>query len=163
MRRPALLRRLARSDRGASLVEFAVVLPMFLILLATIVEGGRMTWSYQSAAAGVRDASRYLSRIVPETFCESGTPTTFDATLLAKIRESAAGATLFPNSRRVTVDSVVTECVEGSGWPGTDPVVRVTATVTIALPLAAVFQLVGGTIPATFEVKIADQTRVFGT
>lgn len=68
-----LLRRLARSDRGAALVEFAIALPILVMLFAVIIEGGRMMWSYQTAVAGVRDAARYVGRVVPSNVCATAT------------------------------------------------------------------------------------------
>ena len=66
------LKAFGKCDRGAVLVEFAIMLPVFLLTFAVIFEGGRMLWSYQATAAGVRDASRYLARISPETICVNG-------------------------------------------------------------------------------------------
>src|SRR5687767_807230 len=63
------LARLARNERGVALVEFAILLPILLLLFAVTIEGTRMMWSYQTAIAGVRDAARYLGRITPSNVC----------------------------------------------------------------------------------------------
>lgn len=159
----ALLRRLRRDDRGASLVEFAVVLPMMLLVFAVIVEGGRMTWNYQSAAAGVRDAVRYLSRIAPADVCTAGTLSTYTSGLLGIVRDTSSGTSLFPASRQVTVDSVNAQCVAITGGPAGASVVKVTATVTMQVPMARVFTLFGGAAIGPITTTIADQSRVFGT
>jgi Flp pilus assembly protein TadG len=72
----SLLQRIRRSDRGAFLVEFAIVVPLLILLFGIVVEGGRLMWSYQTAAAGVRDAARYLGRIVPSDLCVTDTGNT---------------------------------------------------------------------------------------
>lgn len=63
--------RFLRDEDGVALVEFAVVLPMMLLVLAIIFEGTRLLLSYQAAISGVRDATRFLSRVVPATVCAS--------------------------------------------------------------------------------------------
>ena len=57
--------RFAEREDGAALVEFALLLPIFLLLFAMAVEGSRTFWSYQTAIAGVRDAARYVARAAP--------------------------------------------------------------------------------------------------
>lgn len=156
-------RSLLRSDRGASLVEFAVVLPMLVLLFAVIVEGGRLMWSYQSVAEGVRDATRYLSRVAPANVCSAGGLAAHTGSLAGIVRNSSGGATLFPAARRVTVTSVTAACVDGPGWPGVDPVIEVTANVTIQLPLGVLFTLFGGNALGPFTAAIRDRSRVFGT
>ena len=51
---------LSRDDRGASAVEFALVLPLLLILLFGIIDGGRYMWNInraeKAAQMGVRTA-----------------------------------------------------------------------------------------------------------
>ena len=45
-------------ERGASAVEFALVLPLFCMLLFGIVQYGLFFWSAQSAANAARDGAR---------------------------------------------------------------------------------------------------------
>lgn len=54
----ASLRRLARSERGAAVVEFAVVLPVLLILITGIIDFGRMYAVAASLAAAAHDGAR---------------------------------------------------------------------------------------------------------
>jgi len=55
------LRRRGRRSRGQSLVEFAVVLPLFVLMLFGVVDAGRMIYLHtvlsQAAREGVRVAS----------------------------------------------------------------------------------------------------------
>jgi hypothetical protein len=46
---------------GAALVEFALVLPLLLVLTFVTTEIGRALYQYNTLAKSVRDAARYLS------------------------------------------------------------------------------------------------------
>jgi hypothetical protein len=48
-----------RKERGQGLVEFALVLPIFLTLIMGIVEFGRLMFIYNSVATASREAARY--------------------------------------------------------------------------------------------------------
>jgi Flp pilus assembly protein TadG len=48
-----------RSSRGQSLVEFALVIPLFLTLLFTVVDFGRVVWANDSLANAAREAARF--------------------------------------------------------------------------------------------------------
>lgn len=56
-------RRLSRAQQGTAAVEFALVLPFLLLLLAGAIDFGRMLHDYQVVNKSIRDASRYLSRV----------------------------------------------------------------------------------------------------
>jgi hypothetical protein len=50
---------LGRSDRGQGLVEFALIMPVFLMLIMGIVEFGRLMFIYNSVSTASREAARY--------------------------------------------------------------------------------------------------------
>jgi Flp pilus assembly protein TadG len=52
---------------GVALVEFALVLPLLLVLSLITAELGRGVYRYNCAAKAVRDAARYLSAQTPGT------------------------------------------------------------------------------------------------
>jgi Flp pilus assembly protein TadG len=77
--RPRFLRR-ARSERAQSLVEFALVLPLFLLLLFALVDFGRafFTWqvvtnaSREGARAGaVQSTAAEIDTKIYESFCSA--------------------------------------------------------------------------------------------
>jgi Flp pilus assembly protein TadG len=55
------LRRLARDERGAQLVELAIVLPIFLVMFGAAAEFGRYFYEYTTLDKAVRAGSRYLT------------------------------------------------------------------------------------------------------
>jgi Flp pilus assembly pilin Flp len=155
-------RRFAREEHGVALVEFALALPLFLVLLATAIDGGRMLWSYQKAVAGVRDATRYVGRAADMGLCPGGSIAGHADMLERIVRNSVAGDDITPAG--VTVVSVVPSltCPAGAYRNGPVGVATVTATLRLDLPLSGVFALVGGEL-GTFDATITDRTRIFGS
>jgi len=45
--------------RGQALVEFAIIIPLFLVLLMGILDFGRVVWATTSLASSAREAARY--------------------------------------------------------------------------------------------------------
>lgn len=56
-----------KSQRGVALIEFALILPLLLMLAMVITEFGRALYLYHNATKAVRDAVRYLSLQTPKT------------------------------------------------------------------------------------------------
>jgi hypothetical protein len=54
-------------QNGVAIVEFALVLPLLLILTFVTTELGRALYQYNTLAKSVRDAARYLSTQNPGT------------------------------------------------------------------------------------------------
>ncbi len=55
----------AGPQRGVALVEFALVLPLLLLLCLTVVELGRAFWHYKVLVQSVREAARYVAAQKP--------------------------------------------------------------------------------------------------
>jgi hypothetical protein len=74
----SVLRTLGRAQHGAVLVEFALVAPVFLVLLFGIIEFGRALWMqqalHQTAIAGARCMA------LPQSACASAPTYAYDAT-----------------------------------------------------------------------------------
>ncbi|MCB2134334.1 MAG: pilus assembly protein [Rhodobacteraceae bacterium] len=159
----APLPRFADDEDGAALIEFAIVLPMMLLVFAVIVEGSRLMLSYQSAISGVRDAARYLARVAPLDICTSGgNLNSYTTQLQTIVSQSVSGNSVFPSF--VTVNSVTPSlaCVVGTYRVSPAPVAQVTANVTVNFPFSGVFTLVGGSL-APITTDVTDSSRVFGS
>ena len=57
----------AREERGAQLVELAIVLPIFLLLFGAVAEFGRYFYEYTTLDKAVRAGSRYLATAAVNT------------------------------------------------------------------------------------------------
>lgn len=162
----ALLRRLRRfclARQGAQIVEFTILLPMLLLLFAVIVEGGRLMWSYQATNAGVRDAARYLARVVPSDICTTGGSVSgWTDELTDIVKESATGHAIFPGGVTITAVTPGLTCVTGSYRVPIVAIAEVTASLTVTFPFEGLFRLAGGSRP-TIETVVTDRSRVFGT
>ncbi|MFN4136299.1 MAG: TadE/TadG family type IV pilus assembly protein [Novosphingobium sp.] len=91
-----LLRPLAADREGATIVEFAIVLPMFLLLLLGIMDVGQMVYGKSVLSGAVRRAAR-------ESALETRTISGADARVLDAIRPVLPGVTI-ETSRTSYVD-----------------------------------------------------------
>lgn len=83
-------------DQGAAAVEFALLLPIFVVLTVGSISAGIVFWHSISASQGVRDAARYGSTLplttaaTPPANTYSAT-TWLDAVMGVALRESGIG------------------------------------------------------------------------
>jgi hypothetical protein len=145
-----------RRERGQSLAEFALVAPLFFLLLFAIIEAGRFIYYYETLSNATREGARYAIVNGYKSFSPTGPDTgasgynSTDPTgedVVQKVRDSAIGI--------VGSDIVVDRCwwysacdyvSHGECPPGVPPycgnfmrgatvTVRATYTYTTILPL----------------------------
>ena len=151
-----------RAEEGSVLVEFALAVPMLLLVFAMIVEGSRLMLSYQSVISGVRDATRYLARVLPSEICSlGGSPASYSARLTDIVGESLSATPVLASGVRVASVTPAIECHTGSYRGGTIGVAVVSADVVVTFPLGGVFEFFGGS-DATLTTTVTDRSRVFG-
>lgn len=168
------LRRFRADHSGAAMLEFAIALPLVLLMLAVIVEGTRITLVHQAAASGVRDATRYFARIQNPSVCDStASAEAFDndTTIATRAREIVVfrvgnqSDSILPRGLRNVAVNHSMQCTtinySGSG-SAVVPVVEVAVTLTIDFPFGGVFGLLGQPLdPLT--TTISDESRVYGS
>ena len=103
--------RSARPCAGIAAVEFVLVLPVLLALLALAVDGGRLLADYHALSKSVRDAARFLARAdaVPDV-CVPGD--------LDRARPAVARAVRLAMTGRVDGDPAADALV--AGWSASD-------------------------------------------
>ncbi|WP_292621944.1 TadE family protein [Novosphingobium sp. 17-62-19] len=84
-----MLRALLNDHEGATIVEFAIVLPMFMVLLLSILDIGQMVYGKSVLTGAVHRAAR-SSATETRNFAEA------DASVLAAIRPVLPGVTIKP-------------------------------------------------------------------
>jgi Flp pilus assembly protein TadG len=67
----------AQARDGQGIAEFAIVLPLFLLMLFGIIDIGRVIWAYDDVSNAAREGARYASvhgntRESDPTFCQTG-------------------------------------------------------------------------------------------
>lgn len=162
--------RFREDSSGAALVEFAILLPIMLLLFSVTIEGGRLMYGYQTTISGVRDAARYLARVTPVDICAtSGSPTTATAipgqvtNVTNIVRNSyTSGNGLFGTGMSITGVSPAYYCVTGTYRGSPVGIAQVTASITINFPFSGVMTLAGQTM-GTVNTTVSDQSRIFGT
>jgi Flp pilus assembly protein TadG len=91
-RSSAASRRARRSSRGQTLVEFALVAPMFFLVLFSIVEGARFIFYYEMLNNATRDGARYAIVHGENSFKPTGPPNDpSGADVIARVKQSAFG------------------------------------------------------------------------
>ncbi len=61
-RNPRWLRRLVSDDRGTQIIEFAIAVPVMLMLLGSIAEFGRFFYTYTTLTNAVRAGARHACK-----------------------------------------------------------------------------------------------------
>ena len=153
-----MLARFRRDERGAVIVEFALTLPLMLVLFAFIVESGRTFWAYQSALSGVRDATRYVGRADERTCDNLGDvpPQVSDAALLEIVNRVLRGGVI---AQPITIERVTGSYRCSGGFV----IATVAAEATLQLPFTGIFRLVvEDSDLGEIAVALSDSTRMFG-
>ena len=114
----------AARDRGAAAVEFALLLPVLLLLVFGIIDFGRALNAQITLTQAAREGARMAA--LGESNVVSGT--------------QAAATGLSP------VGVTVTSCPAGAG-PGVNAVVKATYTFSFITPINAIASLLGGSGP----------------
>jgi Flp pilus assembly protein TadG len=142
---------IAHKQDGAAAVEFAMILPVLIVMLFGVIEIGRLLNDFHVVSKSVRDATRYLTRVPMD--CPSGGPSSGplssylvnsgDETIarnLALTGSPAAptvpGDYLLRYWTDVTTISVTVNCVANGGqfesvYAGVTNIPRITMTATV--------------------------------
>ncbi len=160
----ARVTRFLRREDGAALVEFAISLPLMLILTFLTFESMRLFWSYQAAIAGVRDATRYLARVAPADLCPGGgSVAAFEEQLTTIVSTAISGASPYPEGVAVTGLTPRLDCVTGLGLrQASVPVATVSADLSISLPFSQIMRAAGLAPATAIQTTVRDQARVYG-
>lgn len=136
--RPAAVRQ--AGQRGASAVEFALVAPLFFLLLFSIVDFGAMMWANLTMQQAVREGARYA--VTGQTGLDPNTsaPQRYRA-VLEKIHDSSLGVYDMSNAQVTTWVNGTSQANGSSmfGGAGDIVVIQVTCNWPLMTPLVAAF------------------------
>ena len=155
------LHKLKWNEEGAVLAEFALGFIPLIMVFALIFEFATMLWSHQAVVKGVRDATRYLSRV--ENPADAGAQAVAQ-NLLLTAQGLGGGTTRWSSGggspMQVNIAAYDSTAV-GLRGPATIQVITVGANVQIPIPLSGVFTLFGGTPPTVWTYSVSDSARVY--
>ncbi|MEP6470200.1 MAG: TadE family protein [Chloroflexota bacterium] len=103
-----------KEQRGQSLVEFALIFPIFILLLVSIFDLGHVVWANDSLSNAAREAARFavIHGASDRTTCPQGPlPTTYGGYV-----DSAAMCGFTPSSLIPLVDSREGIKAQATGW-----------------------------------------------
>lgn len=128
----------AHAESGAAILEFALALPILLILIAGCCEVGRAMLVYHAMTEAVRGGARYLARVPNPTCtpdCSLGASRAVAMTrdlILENTRLDAKSVRASPSpgspDGTVAMTVEVTLGADLLAWLGLDPVLRLRAT-----------------------------------
>lgn len=138
--------------KGVAMYEFALTLPILVLLFAGCWEFARGLWAYESLNKGVRDAARYLARVDDPT--SPGATTMAQRLVLSGDIDTSQPPRFDHNLVNVSVGVKTFDNSAGTyrGPGGTNEdidVVRVTADLTFNAPLLAFLSIAN---PLTIRV-----------
>lgn len=164
--RPKALRRFWQAQGGGALVEFAISLPLILLLGLLSIESMRLFWSYQAAIAGVRDATRYLARVAPANLCAPGVSQSlagYTTRLEGIVQNTISGGTVYSGGVTITSVTPSLACITTLGLRQSSvPVATVTANLTITMPFSQILRVIGANPATLLTTSVTDQARVYG-
>ena len=153
-RKPTLLRRFFRGGRGQSLVEFALTLPILMILIFGIIDFGMGLRSYISLTNATREGARFaavgnIAGAYP-TDCDGSTSTT----VIGRVCVAMEGLNLSDLQ-------VVSVSYPDGQEPGNQVVVSAQYTYNYITPLGDIADFFsGGTFPDMLSLSTSTDMRL---
>jgi Flp pilus assembly protein TadG len=137
---PPFFRRMLRCERGDPIIEFIFILPLMLLLGFGVMEVARILWYQHSITKGVRDGTRYLTRVpLAGVANDCGTVNVVaEATAIELALNGAYWGNPDPDTVTVTLEAVPNNA---GAFYGPDPLcmVRMTAQVPVDFPILTMF------------------------
>ena len=123
-----------RSEKGVELVEFALILPLLLLICLGVIEFGRAYYTYNILTKAVRDGARYLSTgMVTSTGTVNSTTTTETKNVVVYGNTAGTGTKKIPDLLTTQVNVPAATVVSGS---------EQYVTVSVTYPYVPMFRLV---------------------
>jgi len=145
-----ITRRIGKGEGGQSLVEFALVLPIFLLVLCAIIDFGMAFNSWLTVTNSAREGGRLGS--VHPALDAAGSPCfgqgSLEQCIIARVRQTAGGT---------IGDDLVVTVTNADGDPGESVVVDVSYTYSLMTPLAGLIGMISGntlTLSSTADMRL---------
>jgi Flp pilus assembly protein TadG len=131
-----------KSERGAELIEFALVLPLLILLCLGTIEFGRAYYTYNILSKAVRNGARFLSTgLVTSTGTLDSTTETNTKNVVVYGNVAGTGTKVLPDLLTTQVNIPAPTVVSGS---------EQYVTVSVSYPYVPLFRLV---MPTTLTLS----------
>lgn len=155
----AMIDRARRRERwrGQALVEFAIVIPVFMLILGGVIQFGIYFWDQNTLNQIVRDAGRYAATVA----CGDGSPGAVAASNADIVTKTRALEAQTPFSGTFAVPTVVLPTSDSSPFscPPLSNADVVWVSITAQATVPVFFPLVNGAISSTATFRMEPQTR----
>lgn len=134
------LHRWTRDERGTAIIEFAIIVPMLLVLVLAIIDFGRMMAVSGGLAAAVREGARYAATSANPS---DGTQQSAIKSRVINEFQSFGGAALTTSNITIAVDNAnanVTVSVANYTYQPITPVMRMIGAGTLNFSRSATFR-----------------------
>jgi Flp pilus assembly protein TadG len=155
-----------RDDKGTTVVEFALVLPIFLLLVFGIFDFGRYFFVEHTLQYATREGMR-LALVGRRLMGEDGNPMTREDSIIQTIRDNASLA-VNPSSLSIYIFQIGSDYTDPSNWqtlppnagnPGSYMRVKTRYTYEFMMPLIGAFFTEGESLveaQATYRNELFD-------
>jgi Flp pilus assembly protein TadG len=103
-----------RKMRGVAVIEFAIVLPLLVLIVTGLIEYGRLMWNYNALAKASRDAARYLSTVDANDLANEASQNNSTANKMVRDAALSAGLDITGLSIAISCDDIP-NCSTASG------------------------------------------------
>ncbi|WP_317203798.1 pilus assembly protein [Janthinobacterium sp.] len=135
-----------RGQDGVAAVELAFLLPVVVLLMATLLLAGQMYWHYTVLQHAVHDAARYMATLPPAEISDATTGDGAAQAARAMVLAGVANAGLYAAPVASQINVLCDEGACGTGIPAT---IRVNARVDVpSLYLGQSVRLSGNVVMA---------------
>jgi hypothetical protein len=160
--RMTFLGRLIHDEHGGAIAEFMLGLIPLVLALALIFEFGRAFWSHQAVIKGVRDATRYLTRVEDPS---DPAAQAIAQRLLLSGQQGLGGTDRWSSGSAAPMEVSIDAIPNAGGTfrgPATIRMVNVAANVELQLPMSGVFTLFGAPSLGVVTYRVGDTGRHYG-
>jgi Flp pilus assembly protein TadG len=143
---------LRRGEKGQSLAEFVLVLPIFLILVFAIIDFGLGFHAWLTVTNSAREGARLGAVRAPDTGACDGDPSTKATNIICRVKETADSL----DQAKLTVS-----VTNAQGTPGSSVVVKVDYDYGLITPLDNMLGMIsGGSVGPTLKFTSTADMRL---
>jgi Flp pilus assembly protein TadG len=148
------LLRLGRGQQGVAAVEFAIILPILLLLVSGIIDFGHYWYIGHVLSDASREGARYGTRYKTYFDPTKGTVRTLPKNLSPSISDHVLLPAYADYASRLPSTPTPTVTPSGDGWTATDPTTLAGKDLVITLTATKTWWVLGALIPTLGSSKL---------